>query len=132
MSRKDRKCSVCGKIYSYFPQCQEDENKPHWYFCFCSENCKNIYDVTSSFEDKRIDGITAKEELKKLDLSQSKNFGESYKKSIETINSFKTNVKTKKDIVKNSEESDNNKKNVLYDEPTVTGEKMLNSDFRKF
>ena len=74
MSNKDRHCSVCGKTYSYCPRCQEDENKPYWYFCFCSENCKEIYEVTSNFEGGKIDGITAKEELKKLDLSKSKSF----------------------------------------------------------
>lgn len=131
MSSKDRKCSVCGQEYSYCPRCQEDENKPYWYFCFCSENCKNIYDITSSFEDGRINGVVAKEELKKLDLSKSKCFGESYKNSIKKINSFKTTAKTKKETTKESEEifgkeleNDNNQlneKNVL-DEPKVIGE----------
>ena len=130
MSNKDRRCSVCGKTYLYCPRCQEYENKPHWYFCFCSENCKTIYEVTSNFESGQIDGLIAKEELKKLDLSKSKNFGESYRNSIKKINSFKTIAKSKKEVVKNLEgiksekaENDNDKSNEekVLNEPKEIG-----------
>ena len=96
MDRKTRICSCCGKSYQYCPRCADDKDKELWYFAFCSENCKNIYDVTSKYENNQVDATTAKKELDKLDLSGLKNFGESYKESIEKINSeAKENDKSK-------------------------------------
>lgn len=85
MDSKLRICSVCHQNYRYCPQCQEDQLKPTWYFAFCHENCRDIYDIASSFEDGRIDANTAKIQLEKLDLSKIDNFGESYKKTINRI-----------------------------------------------
>lgn len=88
--RKTRICALCKTQYQFCPQCSpEDAKKPTWYFTFCSENCHDIYAVTSGFEDGRIKDIDAKAQLGKLDLSKLENFGESYKLSIAEINSVK-------------------------------------------
>lgn len=76
------------KEYEYCNKCKEDMNKPLWYFTFCSENCHNIYDITSKFEDKQIDVAEAEKQLEKLDLSNLGSFGNSYKNSISKITSF--------------------------------------------
>lgn len=86
MEQKLRRCCVCGTEYKYCNKCDADAKKPAWYFSFCSENCKNIYDVTSKYEDKNIDAAKASEILNKLDLSRLDNFGLSYKVSIRNIN----------------------------------------------
>lgn len=112
MSKNDlRTCCVCHKEYSFCPVCNpEDRFKPTWHFAYCSENCKDIYNITSSFEDGRMTDIEAKAKLKKLDLSRKEYFGESYKNSIASImkakaqvikkENKKTEVKSvKKDIV---------------------------------
>lgn len=88
MERKTRTCAVCGKSYKFCNSCREDREKPLWYFSFCSEPCKNIYEITSKFEDGRLDVKTAKEQLKKYDLSKLDNFGASYKKSINKIMAY--------------------------------------------
>lgn len=85
MERKIRRCCVCGKEYEYCNKCREDMNKPLWYFTFCSENCHNIYGVTSQFENGQIDSVSAKLQLDQLDLSKQNNFGKSYKNSISKI-----------------------------------------------
>ncbi len=85
MNTKLRTCSTCGKKYEFCPHCPSDANKPLWLFAWCSENCKDIYDITSKFEDGRLTAIEAKKELDKLDLSNSENFGQSYKLTIEKI-----------------------------------------------
>ena len=90
MERKLRKCVVCGNAYKFCPRCNEDVDKPLWYFTFCSEQCKNIYDITSSYEDGRITANDAKDKLDKLELSKTDNFGASYKASITKINSVTT------------------------------------------
>ena len=87
MNNKMRTCSVCRSSYSYCPHCGEDKLKPTWYFSFCGENCKDIYDVTAKYENGQIDANGAKVKLDKLDLSKLDKFGASYKSSIEKINS---------------------------------------------
>ena len=106
MVSKERICSVCKRTYKYCPLCKEDAKKPTWLFAFCSENCKDIYNITSSFEDGCMTDTEAKAKLEKLDLSRKEYFGESYKNSIASKAQVikKENKKTeaksvKKDIV---------------------------------
>lgn len=112
MNKNDlRMCCVCHDEYSFCPVCNsEDRLKPTWHFAYCSENCKDIYNITSAFEDGRMTDIEAKAKLEKLDLSRKEYFGESYKNSIASImkakaqvikkENKKTEVKSvKKDIV---------------------------------
>ena len=111
MSKNDlRMCCVCHKEYSFCLCNPEDRLKPTWHFAYCSENCKDIYNITSSFENGRLSDIDAKAKLEKLDLNEKDNFGESYQKSIDSImkakaqvikkENKKTEVKSvKKDIV---------------------------------
>ena len=111
MSKKElRTCVLCGKTYSFCPVCNpEDRLKPTWYFCWCSDNCHEIDEVTSAFEDWRMTDIEAKAKLEKLDLSRKEYFGESYKNSIASImkakaqvikkENKKTEAKSVKDIV---------------------------------
>lgn len=99
MAKKDmRTCCVCHREYHFCPVCNsEDANKPSWYFAYCSENCKEIYDATSSFEDGRMTDVEAMERLEKLDLSHKHNFGESYQTSIAKIMKAKPQQSIKKD-----------------------------------
>lgn len=94
MAKKDlRTCCVCRQKFSFCPVCNsEDMNKPLWHFAYCDENCKNIYEITSAFEDGRMTDIEAKEKLEKLDLSRKEYFGESYKNSIASIMKAKAQV----------------------------------------
>lgn len=93
MSKNDlRMCCVCHKEYPFCLCNPEDRLKPTWYFAYCSENCKDIYNVTSAFEDGRMTDIEAKAKLEKLDLSRKEYFGESYKNSIASIMKAKAQV----------------------------------------
>lgn len=85
MDRKDRICAVCRTSYKFCNRCQEDKDKPLWYFTFHSDNCKEIYDVVSAYEDGSITAKEADEKLGKLDLSLLDNFGKSYKEVISKI-----------------------------------------------
>jgi hypothetical protein len=90
LEKKLRQCVVCRNQYTFCPRCNDDKNKPLWYFTFDSENCKNIYDVTSKYEDGRLSANEAKDILEKLNLAKITNFGESYKASIAKINEATT------------------------------------------
>lgn len=94
MNKNDlRTCCVCHSEYSFCPVCNsEDRLKPAWHFAYCSENCKGIYNITSSFEDDRLSDVEAKAKLEKLDLSRKEYFGESYKNSIASIMKAKAQV----------------------------------------
>ena len=114
MERKLRYCSCCGREYRFCPRCYEDKDKPYWYFCFCSDNCKNIYETTSNFENGDIDADEATAQLDKLDLSEINRFGESYKSSINKI--MKTiSTKKKTSDISISETKVNNQENNIED-----------------
>lgn len=87
MSKGLRTCCVCHIEHQFCPVCNpEDRKLEPWHFAYCSENCKDIYEVTSEYENGRLSANDAKEKLDKIDLSKIANFGESYQKSIEKIN----------------------------------------------
>nr|DAZ03670.1 MAG TPA: DNA gyrase subunit A [Caudoviricetes sp.] len=103
MDAKLRTCSVCRKTYKYCLKCREYEYLPTWMFAFCSENCKDIYNITSDYEDKRVTADEAKKQLDKLDLSRISNFGTSYQNTINDINKKSTSVKIAKSIKKDEQ-----------------------------
>lgn len=93
MNKNDlRTCCVCHKEYPFCLCNSEDRLKPAWHFAYCSENCRDIYNITSSFENGRLSDVEAKAKLEKLDLSEKNSFGESYQKSIASILKAKTQV----------------------------------------
>ena len=96
MNKRDlRTCCVCRRNYHFCPVCnEEDKNKEPWHFVYCSENCKNIYNIMSSFENGSIHSKTANEQLSKLDLSQKDNFGDSYKNTLSKISTEIEKIKT--------------------------------------
>lgn len=104
MANNSRICSTCRQSYLYCPRCNEDKNKPTWYFSFCSENCMNIYGVTSKYENGQFSASEAKERLNKLDLSKLDKFGTSYKASIEKINSATVVVDVVEEVVETNDE----------------------------
>lgn len=106
MGKKYRICSVCHFNYDFCNHCNKDKDKPLWYFTFCSQNCHDIYETTSSFENGKIDADEAKLKLDNLNLSKLDNFGESYKKSIDKIMSsasIKESVVTEDVVVEETE-----------------------------
>lgn len=108
--RKERICVVCKERYKYCPRCQEDRDKELWHFSFHDLNCKNIYNVLSSYEDGRLSAFEAKAQLANLDLSKIENFGESYKKSIakiyDEIARYETEHVTEEPVVTSEEIND--------------------------
>lgn len=83
---KEKICAVCYKSYEYCPVCGKDKDKPTWMFTFCSENCHDIYLITSSYANHKLTANKAKNRLDKLDLSGLNNFGGSYQNVIADIN----------------------------------------------
>ena len=127
-------CATCRCSYNFCPKCNKDKDKPLWYFTFCSQNCHDIYDTTSKFEDGRIDASEAKSQLDNLNLSNLDNFGESYKKSINKIMSsvsVKENVITEDVVVKERIEIGLDEKVVEKENNDITEEVVEEKVFKK-
>ena len=46
----DRTCTICGDHYEFCVQrCREFANLPPWMNAYCSETCKDLYDVCAAF-----------------------------------------------------------------------------------
>ena len=134
MGKKYRICSVCHFNYDFCNHCNKDKDKPLWYFTFCSQNCHDIYEITSSFENGKIDADEAKLKLDNLNLSKLDNFGESYKKSINKIMSsvsVKENVVTEDVVAEERIEIDLDEQVVEKENNDVTEEVVEEKVFRK-
>ena len=83
--RHNRVCLTCGKSYTYCNSCTDDIHLPVWKNIFDTENCKNIFEIVSDYEQKVIDKEKAKNKLLKYDLSNKGEFKPHVKKIIEEI-----------------------------------------------
>ena len=106
MKQKLRQCCVCGEKYHFCPHCPQDGRSEIWYTTFCSENCKNVYEVTSNFDDGIISKPEAKNKLLNLNLSKQDNFGESYKKVIKRITDEEVSITLNDDTEVKTEKTD--------------------------
>lgn len=88
--QNNRICVICGKSYSYCPNCGADAGKPTWYFTFCGENCKDIYNVCTQYRDKELSPTEAQAKIKKLDITNIDNFAEVTQTQIHEILDYKT------------------------------------------
>lgn len=131
----DKICATCRCSYNFCPKCNKDKDKPLWYFTFCSQNCHDIYEITSSFENGNINADEAKLRLNNLNLSKLDNFGESYKKSIDKIMSsaYVKNDVIVEDMIAEENVDDNIEKQVVEEENNKTTENVVVEEkvFRK-
>lgn len=114
MSNKLRKCTLCRESYSFCPVCNpKDAQLEPWHYAWCSQNCKDIYEVTAGFENDNISANEAKSKLDNLDLSKYENYGESYKITINKINDIVNSNKTvnEETVTDNSDTEESIKKN---------------------
>lgn len=86
MSRGDRKCLICQKAYRFCGHCANEEHREDtWRTVFCSENCREIFDILSMQGNGHIESSEAKHKLENLDLSKLEGFRDDFKKQIESI-----------------------------------------------
>ena len=92
MAKKNRECSTCGAKYSYCPNCNRKE--PAWMAEFHDENCKNIFQICTSFNVNVMSKHEAKAALEQCDLSNKANFKSIVQRDLENI--FKEEPKAKR------------------------------------
>lgn len=81
-----RICCIDKTQYTFCPHCGGTV-KPEeaWKTTFCSENCRDLYNLCNSFAHNKIDAAKAKEALSKLDFSKVELFPDGMKNNIADI-----------------------------------------------
>ncbi|MDO5399139.1 MAG: hypothetical protein Q4G33_14575 [bacterium] len=97
MKRNNKTCLVCQTKYTYCSSCEEFARLPRWMTCFCGENCHNVFNIISLYEDKHISLEEAKQKLDACDLSKIKTNETPASRIIENI--YKTSIKEESDIM---------------------------------
>lgn len=69
MRENNKSCLVCKKKYTYCSSCEEYAHLPRWMTSFCGENCHEVFDIISLYEDKHISLEETKKKLDACDLS---------------------------------------------------------------
>lgn len=96
MAKKNRVCLTCGEKYSYCPNC--NRKAPSWMSEFHDENCKNIFQICTSFNVGVMSKSEAKTALEQCDLSNKSHFAECVQRDIENIFAEDFKIKRNKKI----------------------------------
>lgn len=94
MGKRDRTCSVCQKRYQYCPTCTQDRMKPYWMLTYCSESCKDIWDICTQYNMKLLTKTEARKALSACDLSGRDTFADNIKADLTNI--YTTTRRTKR------------------------------------
>lgn len=92
MVKNNKTCILCKKKYSYCSNCAEFDNLPYWMTCYCSKNCKEIFDTLSAYNMNQLTKEEAKFCLDKCDLSYKGNFNSLNQGFIDSIMTDKTST----------------------------------------
>lgn len=84
MVKNNKKCILCGKVYSYCNSCSEFDHLPRWMECYCSENCKNIFNALSAYNMKTlpVENIIATLKTSNLEVEKYHKANQGYIKEI--------------------------------------------------
>ena len=66
---KIKTCIVCGKKYEYCGHCDKGGQENRWKTNYCSENCRDIFNVISRYVNNHISKEDARNELIDKDLN---------------------------------------------------------------
>lgn len=83
--KNNRVCIVCYAQYSYCNNCKEHMHFPTWMNIYHSENCRNIFNIISSYLGQKITKEEAKKRLDSCDLTYKDNLKETIKNAIDEI-----------------------------------------------
>lgn len=95
MAKTNRTCKVCGLKYYYCPACSATRANPQpkWKINYCSEDCKNIFEIVVEYNCNTINSKEAFERLKDCDTTRFDGFTDDIKRVIEEVTKDNTKVK---------------------------------------
>lgn len=90
MSKKrfEKICSICKQEYKYCSQCSDFDHLPRWMDAYCSQNCKDLYNITAGWLNGWKDKDIEIERLKNIDLSRSEYYPQWLKNVIKEMKSY--------------------------------------------
>ena len=102
MAKRDRICYSCGTKYEYCPSCASDYLKPKWMFCFCCEECKDVFGILSDYNtaESKVTKDEVKEVLKKYNIKNFDRYNDDIQRQLKEIVNVK---KAQKKIVDSDE-----------------------------
>lgn len=110
MVKDNKTCILCGNKYTYCNNCAEFDHLPYWMVCYCSKNCKDIFDTLSAYNMNQITKDEAKKILEDCNLSNKHAFRESTLSCVNSImretNVEKPAINNKQQVVKRVEETE--------------------------
>ena len=85
LKRKNKTCITCGETYSFCTGCAEFDHLPRWMAMYHNENCKELFDITSSYLCGHITASEAKKRYERCDLSYKESLREKIQNSINEL-----------------------------------------------
>lgn len=85
MAKYVQTCLLCKQTYEYCGGCSKYKHLPTFMTTFCSQNCKDIYQVMTNFEGKILTKEEAKRQLMNLDISRHDYYTKSFATSYDRI-----------------------------------------------
>ena len=100
MSKKrfEKICSICKQEYKYCSQCSDFDHLPRWMDAYCSQNCKDLYNITAGWLNGWKDKDIEIERLDKIDLSKFDNYPQWLKDVIKDMQLYKENKADKTEV----------------------------------
>lgn len=94
----NRKCVCCGEKYSYCPTCGRDRLKEAWYSTFCSETCKDLWQVLSEYSMGMLEKADAADKIKALSLKDKSQYEACVQRDMNKILSEEFKIKRNKKV----------------------------------
>lgn len=106
MVKNNKKCLVCGTVYSYCSSCAEYSNFPTWMTNFHSDNCRKIFNIVSGYNAGSLPKEDASKKINDCDLTDKSKYSEAIRKVINELNNLKNETvgNISKEIKKTVEE----------------------------
>ena len=92
ISRFDRTCTICGKKYEYCATCSKFSHLPRWMDAYCSENCKDLYNITAGWANNWLDKDVEIARLEKCDLTNIDKYPQWMRDIIKEMQSYKPQI----------------------------------------
>ena len=85
IKKNNKKCLVCGTVYTYCPNCGEFNHLPKWMNIFHDENCMKIFYITTDYLAGNITADEARARYDACDLSNKDNFNTNTKRVLSEV-----------------------------------------------
>lgn len=86
MKQNNKTCIACGKQYTYCNRCDDYAHLPKWMTMWCSERCKDIFNIASYFLNKELTADAANERLEQYNLKNDESFSHGVQKALDQLN----------------------------------------------